>query len=257
VSGRTGAAGAARSDGGPGRRERDAVSDATEAVRTMILTGRLAPGTELSQVALAEAVGMSTTPLREALRRLEAEGLVESPRNRRPRVPSFDPADLDAVYCNRVLLEPLALVLAAPMRGEGELAQLRGRLAEMRGAPDPRSWDRAHAAFHAGLVAGGNLPLRQDIGRLMARADRYRRMSVRSDDSDGRRIGDHEHEAILSALERGESREAALLLARHLTRSALTVVAQLAPDFDPAAVRGALQAVIGWTEPSERSPTWR
>ena len=65
----------------------------------LIVTGEIPPGTQLSQVELARRLGLSTTPVREALRQLEAEGLVESRRNLRPRVPVFDPTDLDAVYC--------------------------------------------------------------------------------------------------------------------------------------------------------------
>jgi DNA-binding GntR family transcriptional regulator len=213
----------------------------------MIVTGTIAPGAELSQVGLAEAIGVSTTPLREALRQLEAEGLVESRRNRRPRVPPFDPADLEAVYCNRVLLESVGLALAVPLLVEDDLSALRGHLLAMRAATDPLDWDTAHAAFHLGLVAPSSPPLRRELAGLMARSDRYRRMSVRADDSQGRRLGDEEHEAILEACARGRASEAALLLARHLTRSALTVLAHLAPDFDPAAVRAALQMVMSWT----------
>jgi DNA-binding GntR family transcriptional regulator len=230
------------------RRERDAMSDALEALRAMILTGRIAPGAELSQVGLAQSIGVSTTPLREALRRLEAEGLVESRRNRRPRVPPFDPADLDAVYCNRVLLESLGVGLAVPLLGAHDLRVLDGHLNDMRETTDLRDWDAAHVAFHSGLVAGENLPLRQEIASLMTRSDRYRRMSVRAGGGEGRQIGEQEHRAILDACARRDPRAAALLLARHLTRSALTVMAQLAPDVDPAAVRGALQMVISWAE---------
>jgi DNA-binding GntR family transcriptional regulator len=231
----------------PRHRDRDAVAEASEALRTMILTGEIAPGAELSQVRLAEMIGVSTTPLREALRRLEAEGLVESRRNRRSRVLPFDPADLDAVYCHRVLIESLSVSLTVPRLQSAQVEAQWGRLAELRRAADPRHWDAVHATFHAALVAGVNPPLRQDIARLMARSDRYRRMSVRSDDSAGRRVGDAEHEAILVACAAGEGQQAAGLLARHLTRSALTVLAHLAPDYDPAAVRGALQMVLSRT----------
>jgi DNA-binding GntR family transcriptional regulator len=71
-------------------------------------------------------------------------------------------------------------------------------------------------------------------------------MSVRVGDSDGRRVGDEEHGAILAACQTGHGGAAALLLARHLTRSALTLIAHLEPGYDPAAVRGALQMVTSW-----------
>jgi DNA-binding GntR family transcriptional regulator len=81
---------------------------------------------------------------------------------------------------------------------------------------------------------------------MVTRGDLYRRLSVRVDDSDGRRVGDEEHAAILGACRTRDGSQAALLLARHLTRSALTLIAHLEPGYDPAAVRGALQMVTGW-----------
>jgi DNA-binding GntR family transcriptional regulator len=231
--------------GSPRTRDRDAVSIALDALRTMIVTGDIPPGTELSQVKLAENIGVSTTPLREALSRLEAEGLVESRRNRRPRVPPFDPMELDAVYCHRVLLESLAVSLSVPAMTEDDLKGLRADLDAMR-APtkDPAAWDAAHASFHLGLVARVAPPLREQISGFMARSARYRRMSVLGDDPAGRSAGDKEHEAILEACTARDAGEAALLLARHLTRSALTLMAHLAPDTDPQSVRSALQMVM-------------
>jgi DNA-binding GntR family transcriptional regulator len=226
-------------------RDRDAVSIALDALRQMIVTGDIPPGSELSQVGLAEAIGVSTTPLREALRRLEAEGLVESRRNRRHRVPPFDPAELDAVYCHRVLLESLAISLSVPGMTDDDLEALRADLAAMRAAGDDHSaWDAAHASFHLGLVSRCTPPLREQIAGFMARSARYRRMSVLGDDPAGRSSGDKEHEAILAACAAADARAAALLLARHLARSALTLMAHLAPDTDPVSVRSALQMVM-------------
>lgn len=212
----------------------------------MIISGRIVPGSELTQVGLAHEIGVSTTPLREALRRLEAEGLVESRRNGRPRVPRFDPADLDALYGNRVLLEALGIAMSAPRLTADDLTEVRDHLDAMRGADDPAAWDVAHANFHLALMVGNLPPMREEMARLMARSDRYRRMSVRMDDSVGRLLGAEEHAAILDACDARQERQAALLLARHLTRSALTLVAHLEPDYDPAAVRGALQIVMRW-----------
>ena len=109
----------------------DAVGRAHAQLRRLIVRGDLAPGRELSQVELARRTGVSTTPLREALRRLEAEGLVESRRHRRPRVRPFDRQDLDSVYAARVLLEPLALRLTVPRLTAGDLSALHERLAAL------------------------------------------------------------------------------------------------------------------------------
>jgi DNA-binding GntR family transcriptional regulator len=161
-------------------------------------------------------------------------------------VPAFDPADLDAVYGNRILLESLGVSLAVPHLHPDALARQRETLAEMARTADPERWDAQHRAFHSGLVGPDGAPLRAEIARLIARSERYRLLSVRGDSSDGRRAGTHEHEGILAACAAGEAERAATLLAQHLARSAMTVIGNLAPDFDPATVRGALQMVVGW-----------
>ena len=78
-------------------------------LRQCVLDGTLTPGTKLSQVALADQLGVSRTPLREVLRMLQEEGLVEIEPNQRTRVAGLDPQELDDVYASRILLETLAL----------------------------------------------------------------------------------------------------------------------------------------------------
>jgi DNA-binding GntR family transcriptional regulator len=222
----------------------DAVARAHAQLRGLIVRGALAPGRELSQVELARRTGVSTTPLREALRRLEAEGLVESRPNRRPRVRPFDGEDLDSVYAARVLLEPLAVRLTVPRLSVSDLTGLRERLAAMRriAAPaDIAAWERAHHAFHRRLIAAAPKPLRDQIETLMARADRYRRIAVRDDTPDGRALGDAEHEAIVEACEAHDATGAAALLRAQLARSARTVHAILVPGGMLPALDAALE----------------
>src|SRR2546427_230162 len=78
-------------------------------LRECILDGTLTPGTKLSQVSLARQLGVSRTPLREVLRMLQEEGLVEIEPNQRTRVSGLDPQELDDIYASRILLETLAL----------------------------------------------------------------------------------------------------------------------------------------------------
>jgi DNA-binding GntR family transcriptional regulator len=248
-------------DSAPPRRSRDAVAEAFEELRARILEGRIAPGTELSQVQLARELGVSTTPLREALRRLEAEDLVEARRNRRPRVPLFDVTDVDTLYCSRVLLESLGVSLSVPDMTAEQIATLHETLAEMAAAAkrnDHAGWDVLHTGFHMGLVAGCSEPMHRQIASLMARSDRYRRMSIAATDAaGGRATGAAEHAAILAACEASDPRGAALLLAQHLARSAIVVVAHFAPDTDPLGVRRALQMVMSWAEDPERGGSGR
>ena len=88
---------------------RQAIPHVHAYLRECILDGTLTPGTKLSQVSLAEQLGISRTPLREVLRMLQEEGLVEIEPNQRTRVSGLDPQELDDVYASRILLETLAL----------------------------------------------------------------------------------------------------------------------------------------------------
>ena len=231
----------------------DAVARAHAQLRGLIVRGVLAPGTQLSQVELARRTGVSTTPLREALRRLEAEGLVESRPNRRPRVRPFACDDLDSVYAARVLLEPLALRITVPRLSASDLSELRERLAAMRlaGTPDREdvsnyersAWELAHHTFHVLLIAGAPQPLRDQIETLMARADRYRRIAVRDDTTEGRSRGDAEHEAIVVACEQRDAAGAAAMLTTQLVRSARTVQALVIGDGRLPALDAALEVI--------------
>ncbi len=108
-------------------------------LRECILDGTLTPGTKLSQVSLAKQLGVSRTPLREVLRMLQEEGLVEIEPNQRTRVAGLDPQELDDVYASRILLETLALSMTLgpsrpPTRKEAKrLLTVMRRAAKTRG----------------------------------------------------------------------------------------------------------------------------
>jgi len=82
-----------------------ATEEAQATLRAAILGGEIAPGARLGEVELAEQLGVSRTPVREALRRLAADGLVDVLPNRGARVAQWTPADLDEIYELRALLE--------------------------------------------------------------------------------------------------------------------------------------------------------
>src|SRR5215472_17054183 len=100
-------------------------------LRNAILRGELDPKVPLSQVQLAARLGVSRTPLREALRMLQREGLIDSEPNRRVRVAELSVADLEQQYASRVLLEALAVRLTLPVYTDDDLAELRRALARM------------------------------------------------------------------------------------------------------------------------------
>lgn len=214
-------------------------------LREALLNGEIAPGTVLSQVKLARELGVSTTPLREAMRLLQAEGLLTAEHNRRARVALLDPKDIDAVYASRILFEALALRLTVPAMTAADHELLRGDLEAMRvagDAQDLRAWEPVHRVFHRRLLQGSEA-MERIIDPVLDRSERYRRSSLFGSPARTWELGNDEHEAIVEACEARDPAQASSLLARHLARSVLTVLAKIAPEEDPIAVRTALELV--------------
>ncbi len=136
------------------------VADHVErALRERILEGVLEPGSRLHQEALADELGVSRTPLREALGRLAADGLVEVLPNRGARVADVREEDLRASYEARLVIEPGAAALAARRADAGRLDALRAAVRELAGTGgDVRAAFHANRAFHIGLVAASGNP---------------------------------------------------------------------------------------------------
>jgi DNA-binding GntR family transcriptional regulator len=214
-------------------------------LREAILSGKLSPGSPLSQVRLAEELGVSRTPLREALRLLEREGLVDSETNRRVRVADFSVPDLEQLYAMRIQLEALGIRLTVPRLAQSELRQLEKTLADMEAAAevqDYAGWEGPHRAFHQGLVAHAGDRLIKTISQLSDHAERYRhRYTVSSPQNWARGTG--EHRDIFEACRAGDPAVAAGRLARHYATVSLGLIAVLQPEYEPAAIRVALRMV--------------
>lgn len=192
-------------------------------VRHLIVSGELAPGSVLPQASLAQTIGISTTPLREALRRLKQEGLVELDAHRDARVRPLDAAEARDLLELRRSLDPLAAALAAERRTEVDLADALGALDGLEAlstSPSPaqlESHHRFHAAIHR---ASHNALLVQTLDGLWVRSDRYRRHGLetgRSDEErDARAI---EHRLLFEAVRDGDRETAAELMRRHVETS--------------------------------------
>jgi DNA-binding GntR family transcriptional regulator len=216
-------------------------------LRELILQGEIAPGSVLSQVELADALGVSRTPLREALRMLQEEGLVTVEPNRPARVIDFDPEDLDSLYARRVMLESLGIVLTIPGLNEEDFEAIDAAMAEMSAHATNRDrdrWEEAHRRFHLCLVRGVDGQLFRAIAASIDHAARYRRLYWLAEPL-AWTIGEGEHQSIVDACRDGEPGLAASRLARHLARTALAVMAQRTPEREPNAVRSALQLITG------------
>jgi DNA-binding GntR family transcriptional regulator len=216
-----------------------------EYLRRLILEGEIAPHSVISQVQLAGQLGVSRTPLREALRRLQQEGLIEAEPNRKARVVGFDAEDLEVVYTGRLLYEPLGIALTVPRLSDADVEAILGHVQAMRdakGRDDYETWQIAHRDFHRSLVMHAGRSLDRTIEGFADRGDRYRRI-VQSTHTGAWNYWDADHEKIADACRRRAVREASVELARHLARTALALMATFRPDYDPAQIRAALALV--------------
>lgn len=145
-------------------------------VRGRILLHEYAPGSTLNQAALARELGISTTPLREALRHLESEGLVELGAYRDARVTELSAEEARDLLEMRLALDPLAASLAAERRGVEDIAEMRSALIELRPLPNRPAVAElvAHRRFHRAIYAAShNELLISTLDALWDKADRY------------------------------------------------------------------------------------
>jgi DNA-binding GntR family transcriptional regulator len=243
--------------------EENGVAPLYRRLRTMILDGHFPPGSMLSQVKLAESLGVSRIPLREALRMLQNEGLIQAEHNQRARVPSFDPAIVDSLYASRILLEALGLRLTVPYLTQEDIQILKQTLAELDEIAihiDLDAWEEPHRRFHRLLVSHADDSLCQRISRYADQCEYYRRLYYRLMEMHHpirpAEVITAEHHAIARACFQGNADRAASLLARHYARTALTVLGQMTPECEPKAVRMALQ-IVGADTPLAEAPQLR
>ncbi|TYP90709.1 GntR family transcriptional regulator [Blastococcus xanthinilyticus] len=192
-------------------------------VRGLILSGELAPGEVLPQAALARTIGMSTTPLREALRRLKQEGLVELDAHRDARVRPLDAAEARDLLELRETLDPLAASLAARRRTDDDLAQVRAALDGLESlSPSPSAGQlESHHRFHAAIHrAAHNALLVQTLDDLWTKTDRYRRHGLEEGRSDAELDARAtEHRQLFEAVRDQDADAAAELMSRHVRTS--------------------------------------
>jgi DNA-binding GntR family transcriptional regulator len=219
---------------------RNAVGDVHRRLRQLILSNELPAGTDVNQLQIARALGISRGPIREAIRMLQEEGLVTAAPNRRSRVTPIDPADVDSAYAERVLLEVLGIRLTVPTLQGADLERADWLRIRMPSARDPEEYRALHRSFHHLLVSRLPEPLLAVAAKLFDRTDRYRRFYA-SHTPDPAGVALQDHLEIVEAARRSDGRLAGELLARHYARTALQVLAVLCPEYEPRALREALQ----------------
>lgn len=224
--------------------------DMHERLRTMILSGELPPGSVLLQAEMARKLGVSRTPMREAFRLLQEEGLIDASPDQRARVRGVDPADLDGVYGARIMLETLAVSMTAKLLTPADverMGEVLRRMQELAGNDRPEEWYAAHKEFHGIATRGVGPHLQRMLVSLAEQSERYIRLAQLGVPGSWARAH-RDHEALLEAVRTGSPAEAASVIARHLARTALSVLADVAPEYEPTATRTAL-GIAGGTQP--------
>jgi DNA-binding GntR family transcriptional regulator len=187
-------------------------------LREDILAGRLEPGTELSEVALAKDFGTSRGPLREALGRLASEGLVTITPRRGAVVAQLSREEFIDAYQVREALETLAVRLAVPLMSDAEIAHLR-ELCELMDraarANEVQVFFETNNSFHEALVRASRNRKLHDVHRiLVGQMVPYLPRSLELRGNLQQSVA--EHQAILAAIEERDSERAARLLAEHI-----------------------------------------
>lgn len=202
-----------------------------ELVRDRILSGAVEPDRPIRQDALAGELGVSKIPLREALGRLEQEGLLRSRANRGWYVPPMSTAELEEVYALRLKLEPPELAEAARRAGPDDHRAAREALARLEPAVAEHSESSGalNRAFHLALIVPARRPVTASIlERLHVLGDRYVRKHLEPLGRDAR--ANEEHRLLLERWAAGDGAGAAELARIHIERTLADLRRQLEGD---------------------------
>ncbi len=190
----------------------------TDQLRTLILDGSLGIGVQLKQEALARKFGVSRIPVREALKRLEAEGLVAHTAHQGSVVASRSIDDLLETLDIRIGLESRALVLAIPHMSPAILRKAETILARYDASDMPGEWSELNLAFHLCLYKPCGRPrLLSMIESLVRSVDIHLRAHQSA--AIGRKSPQKDHRALLEACRAGNAERARKLLERHITQT--------------------------------------
>jgi DNA-binding GntR family transcriptional regulator len=190
---------------------------AYQGLRSRVLSGAIRPGSRLAQEALAAEMGLSTTPVREAVRRLEAEGLLIQEKHRMVRVPELSRRELSELYSILVVLDPMAARLGARLASEQDKAEVRQLAWADRSLNHLERVTRNRQLHRIMYAAADNKVLEQMLDGLWARSDRYRAVLM-SDESVAAAAG-REHLHIVDAFCSGDLDRLGELIEQHLAGS--------------------------------------
>jgi len=189
-------------------------------LRDAILGGDIGPGQRVRQEGVAELLGASRLPVREALRMLEAEGLIEHETNKGARVPRLDMHEVDVIYQMRERLEPLALNESIPHLTADDVRRLDHLQGLIETNSDVGRFLALDREFHLLTYSGCHIDqLTAMVTRLWNSTQHYRRVFVSSSGPGRMWVINAEHRLLLDAIERRDSTDAERYLSGHIRRT--------------------------------------
>jgi DNA-binding GntR family transcriptional regulator len=201
--------------------------EVADRLRALILSGELEPLARLNELELGARFGTSRTPLREALKILSAEGVVELLPNRGARVASLSASEIDDMLRVVAALEALAAKLACDRAGEEEIDAIAGDTAAMRAAfarRDDAAYFTLNRAIHEAIMAAArNAPLSSTYLALSSRVQRMRYTAHKTEAQWLRAM--EEHEEMLELLRARDGAMLSLLMERHILGKAEVIAA--------------------------------
>jgi DNA-binding GntR family transcriptional regulator len=189
----------------------------TVQIRDGILNGAFPLGSRLDQQVLADEMGVSTIPVREALRHLEALGLVRIHPRRGAFVAELSPSEQDEIGRIREPLEEQAIRLAATRIDESQRAVLDDLIVRMDNATTSGAWNEANREWHMTLYRAADSPLLLElISTLWDRSILYRHVYAEQEQS--RATSNAEHREMLRQISAGNGAGAGRLIRKHIRR---------------------------------------
>lgn len=205
-----------------------------DGLRKAILSGELAAGSQLRQDEIAERFGMSRIPVREALRLLEAEGLVTLHPNRGAVVSALSLEEVLELLEIRIALECRALQIAIPNMVDADFDTAEDILAAYDAEPDASKWGGMNWNFHLALYAPASRPrLLSMIETNYGHVDRFTRLQVSL--ATGKDRPQHEHHELLDLCRQGTVERAVKLLEDHILHTRKSLLAAVRRSAPPRA----------------------
>ena len=186
-----------------------------EALRKAIVEGDLEVGQPLRQDDIARMFNTSRIPVREAISRLEEQGLVKTQRYRGAVVSGLSAEEAAEIFDLRALIEPEIIRRSVPLMTAQGLRRARGFCEDFSNSNDPMAWGDLNRDFHSELYAASGLKYHLDVvDNAMDRVDRYLRAQLVL--SDGMERANREHLGMLEACEKRDADLAAMRTAEHI-----------------------------------------